>query len=175
MHRECRTRWLLWIVLFVLLLYMKALKRINYSELLRILRATKLNWCLLITLFLMSFWSISPNSYLLELKTQRSQLYATFYTIFSLESDRSVENFLGLFLIWNDFLNLLKKDMIVVANKVDLMTLVIIENAATDVQTIQHFVVMIEYLFQREVSRTVDTQYTTYWTYYDLVNFMFSK
>ena len=65
--------------------------------------------------------------------------------------------------------------MIVVTNKVDFMALIVIKNAATDVQTIQHFVVMIEYLFKRKVSRTVDAQYTTYRTYYDLVYLMLSQ
>ena len=65
-----------------------------------------------------------------------------------LKSDGGIKNFLCLFLVGYDLLDLLKKDIVVVVNQISLFALIIIENAAADVETVQHFVVVVEYLFK---------------------------
>ena len=91
------------------------------------------------------------------------------------KSDGGVKNFLCLFLVGDDLLDLLKKDVIVVVNQISLFALVIIENAAADVETVQHFVVVVEYLFKWEGSRVVNAEDATNGANNNLIDFVLAE
>ena len=112
-------------------------------------RIAELGWVFVSSLLLLeSFAAVGSYSNLFEFDVQGGHFNSFVDTLLSLKSDRGVKNFLCLFLVGYNLLDLLKKDVVVVVNQVGFFTLVVIENAAADVETVQHFVVMIEDLFK---------------------------
>ena len=63
--------------------------------------------------------------------------------------------------------------MIVVVNQVNLFSLLVIENAFADIETVQHFIIVIENFLQGKITRSVDTQDGSNRAHYYLVNLVF--
>ena len=62
-----------------------------------------------------------------------------------------------------------QKEVIVVKNEVNFFAVLVVKDASADVQTVQHFVVVVEDLLKWKSARTVDAQDTANRAHYDLI------
>ena len=139
-------------------------------------RVAELGWIFVGSLLLLeSLAAVSPDSNLFEFDVQGGHFNSFVDALLPFKSDGGVKNFLCLFLVGDDLLDLLKKNIIVVVNQISLFALVIIENAAADVETVQHFVVMVKDLFKWESSGVVNAEDATNRADNNLIDFVLAE